>query len=102
MQIEQINLRDKLDRARLSFDTQLAEVLVGRPDVGYAQEFEETHRLSIDFGQMKQFNEIHSPFTRLRLGNERLRTRKQFGYVRLGQSCIQSGTSSVCDRNAFA
>jgi hypothetical protein len=36
MQIGQINLRDKLDRARLSFDTQLAEVLVGRPDVGYA------------------------------------------------------------------
>ena len=33
MQIEQVNLREKLEQARLSFDSQLAEVLVGRPDL---------------------------------------------------------------------
>ncbi|MFZ0201522.1 MAG: hypothetical protein WB523_08245 [Candidatus Sulfotelmatobacter sp.] len=37
MQIEQINLREKLDQARLSFDTELAEVLLGRPDLSHAQ-----------------------------------------------------------------
>jgi hypothetical protein len=57
MQIEQINLRDKLDRARLSFDTQLAGVLVGRPDVGYAQ-IEEEFGISekVIRRVMKQFN----------------------------------------------
>ena len=37
MLIEQINLRAKLDRVRASFDAQLAEVLVGRPDLSHAQ-----------------------------------------------------------------
>jgi len=36
-QIKQVNLRDELMRVRLSFDTQLAEVLVGRPDLTYVQ-----------------------------------------------------------------
>ncbi|MGB8594467.1 MAG: hypothetical protein WCD48_03130 [Candidatus Sulfotelmatobacter sp.] len=35
--IEQINLREKVDRARLSFDTQVAQVLLGRPDLSHAQ-----------------------------------------------------------------
>jgi hypothetical protein len=35
--LEQINLREKVDRAHLSFDTQLAEVLLGRPDLSHAQ-----------------------------------------------------------------
>lgn len=37
MQIEQINLREMLNRTRLSFDAQLAKVLVGRPDLSHAQ-----------------------------------------------------------------
>jgi hypothetical protein len=37
-------------------------------------DLEETDRLSIDFGKMQQFDEIHSPFPRFRFGNERLRT----------------------------
>ena len=37
MQIEQMNLREKFDEARLSFDSKLAEVLVGRPDLSQAQ-----------------------------------------------------------------
>ena len=37
MRIEQINLRERLDQARLSFDTELAEVLLGRPDLSHAQ-----------------------------------------------------------------
>lgn len=37
MQIEQINLREKLNQVRLSFDTQLAELLLGRPDLSHAQ-----------------------------------------------------------------
>lgn len=32
-----VNLRGKLDRARLSFDTELADVLRGRPDLSHAQ-----------------------------------------------------------------
>ena len=36
MQIEQVNLRDRIEQVRLSFDTQLAEVLVGRPDLSQA------------------------------------------------------------------
>ena len=57
MQIEQVNLREKLEQARLSFDTELAEVLVGRPDLSQAQ-------IKREFGisdtvirrVMKQFN----------------------------------------------
>ena len=57
MQIEQINLRERLEQARFSFDTQLAEVLVGRPDLSQAQ-------IKKEFGisdkvirrVMKQFN----------------------------------------------
>jgi len=41
MQIEQVNLRDRIEQVRLSFDTQLAEVLVGRPDLSQAQIGEE-------------------------------------------------------------
>lgn len=37
MQIEQVNLREKLDQARLSFDTELADVLRGRLDLTHAQ-----------------------------------------------------------------
>jgi uncharacterized protein YerC len=36
-QIKQVNLRDELMRVRLSFDTRLADVLVGRPDLTYVQ-----------------------------------------------------------------
>lgn len=35
MQIEQINLRDRIAQVRLSFDAQLAEILVARPDLSY-------------------------------------------------------------------
>jgi uncharacterized protein YerC len=56
-QIKQVNLRDELMRVRLSFDTQLAEVLVSRPDLTYVQ-------IEKEFGisekvirrVMKQFN----------------------------------------------
>ena len=41
MQIEQVNLRERIEQVRLSFDTQLAEVLVGRPDLSQAQIGEE-------------------------------------------------------------
>lgn len=37
MQIERINLREKFDRARHGFDTQLAEVLLSRSDLSHAQ-----------------------------------------------------------------
>ena len=37
MQIEQMNLRQRIEQARLSFDTQLAEVLVTRPDLSHAE-----------------------------------------------------------------
>ena len=33
----QINLKDTLKTARLQFDTRLAEVLIGRPDLSYTQ-----------------------------------------------------------------
>jgi hypothetical protein len=36
VQIEQINLRDRLDQVRLSFDARLAEILISRPDLDYA------------------------------------------------------------------
>ncbi len=57
MQIEQVNLREKLEQVRRSFDSQLAEVLVGRPDLSQAQ-------IKKEFGisdnvirrVMKQFN----------------------------------------------
>lgn len=32
----QINLRDRFNQARRAFDSQLAELLVGRPDLSYA------------------------------------------------------------------
>ena len=37
MQIEQVNLRDRIGQVRLTVDPQLAEVLVGRPDLSQAQ-----------------------------------------------------------------
>jgi len=37
MRIEETNLREQLNRARLSFDIQLAEVLAGRPDLSHAE-----------------------------------------------------------------
>lgn len=37
MQLEQINLRERVNQARLSFDAQLAEMLLGRPDLSHAQ-----------------------------------------------------------------
>jgi len=37
MKIERINLRQKLDEARHSFDNQLAQLLLGRPDLSHAQ-----------------------------------------------------------------
>jgi len=57
MQIEQMNPRDRIEQVRLSFDTQLAQVLVGRPDLSYAH-------IQKEFGisenvirrVMKQFN----------------------------------------------
>ena len=33
----QISLKDTLKTARLQFDTRLAEVLIGRPDLSYTQ-----------------------------------------------------------------
>ena len=53
----QISLRNTLKTARLGFDTRLAEVLIGRPDLSYAQ-------IEKEFGisetvirrVMKQFN----------------------------------------------
>lgn len=35
--LQQINLREKLRQTRLSFDTELADVLRGRPDLSHAQ-----------------------------------------------------------------
>jgi hypothetical protein len=57
MAIEHVNLKEKLDQVRLSFDTQLAEVLQNRPDLTQAQ-------IKKEFGVsdavirrvMKQFN----------------------------------------------
>jgi hypothetical protein len=37
MPIEQINLREKLDEVRQSFDTQLAETLRRRSDISHAE-----------------------------------------------------------------
>ncbi len=37
MQIEQVNLREKLDQARLILDAELADILRGRPDLSHAQ-----------------------------------------------------------------
>jgi hypothetical protein len=37
MPIEQINLREKLDEVRQSFDTQLAEILRRRSDISHAE-----------------------------------------------------------------
>ena len=53
----QISLKNTLKKARLGFDTRLAEVLIGRPDLSYAQ-------IEKEFGisetvirrVMKQFN----------------------------------------------
>jgi uncharacterized protein YerC len=53
----QITLKDTLKTARLNFDTRLAEVLIGRPDLSYNQ-------IEKDFGisetvirrVLKQFN----------------------------------------------
>lgn len=53
----QISLKDTLKTARLQFDTRLAEVLIARPDLSYAE-------IEKDFGisetvirrVMKQFN----------------------------------------------
>jgi hypothetical protein len=36
-QIKQVNLRDELARVRLDFDTQLAELLLRRPDLTHLQ-----------------------------------------------------------------
>lgn len=36
MPIEQVNLRERLERARLVFDTQLADLLAERPDLSHA------------------------------------------------------------------
>jgi hypothetical protein len=57
MSIEHVNLKEKLYQVRLSFDTQLAEVLQKRPDLTQAQ-------IKQEFGVsdsvirrvMKQFN----------------------------------------------
>ena len=37
MKIAQINLRERLDQVRLNFDSQLAEVLLSRPDLSYVE-----------------------------------------------------------------
>lgn len=37
MQIEPIDLRARIEQVRLSFDTRLAEVLLGRPDLSHAE-----------------------------------------------------------------
>jgi hypothetical protein len=37
VQIEPINLRERLTQSRLSFDAQLATVLVGRPELPYLE-----------------------------------------------------------------
>ncbi len=37
MPIEQVNLREKLDQVRLNFDAQLAQVLLGRPEMSHAK-----------------------------------------------------------------
>jgi hypothetical protein len=57
VQIKQVNLTDELKRVRLSFDTRLAEVLVGRPDLSYAQ-IEKKFGISekVILRVMKQFN----------------------------------------------
>lgn len=47
MQIERINLREKFDRARHGFDTQLAEVLLSRSDLCHAQ-------IGKEFGGMRE------------------------------------------------
>lgn len=47
MQIERINLREKFDRARHGFDTQLAEVLLSRSDLSHAQ-------IGKEFGGMRE------------------------------------------------
>jgi hypothetical protein len=57
MQIEQINLRARIEQIRFRFDTELAGVLAGRPDLSQAQ-------IGKEFGisqtvirrVMKQFN----------------------------------------------
>jgi hypothetical protein len=37
MKIAQINLRERLDQVRFTFDSQLAEVLLSRPDLTYIE-----------------------------------------------------------------
>lgn len=37
VQIEPINLKERLVQSRLSFDTQLAAALVGRPELSYLE-----------------------------------------------------------------
>jgi hypothetical protein len=57
MQIERMNLKDRIGQVRLTVDSQLAEILVGRPDLSQAQ-------IGKEFGisqkvirrVMKQFN----------------------------------------------
>jgi len=53
----QISLKNTLKTARLGFDTRLAEVLIGRPDLSYAQ-IEEEFGISetVIRRVMKQFN----------------------------------------------
>jgi hypothetical protein len=61
MQIEQVNLRERIEQVRLTVDAQLAEIRVGRPDLSHAQ-------IGKKFGisqkvirrVMKQFNILRS------------------------------------------
>lgn len=57
MQIEPIDLRARIEQVRLSFDTRLAEVLLGRPDLSQEQ-IGKQFRVSQNVIRrvMKQFN----------------------------------------------
>ena len=50
---------------------------------------------------MLEFNEIHSPFPRFRLGDEGLGTGEQPSHFDLGESCIQSGLLQPFQKGAI-
>src|ERR1019366_3778522 len=62
---------------------------------------EETDGFSVDTGEVLEFNEIHPPFPRFRLGDEGLGTGEQPSHFGLSESCIQSGLLQPFQKGAI-